>query len=74
MQFLLIISHDESFVPAETLVEETMGWVREMAGRGIRKYGNPLRPAKEAKSVRVREGKRVLTDGPFGACMEQMCA
>ncbi len=74
MQFLLIISHDESFVPAENLVEETIRWVKEMASRGIRKYGNPLRPAADAKTVRVRAGKTLLTDGPFVACKEQICA
>jgi hypothetical protein len=74
MQFLLIISHDESFVPSETLIEETIAWVGKMAKRGIRKYGNPLRPAGDAKTVRVREGKMLLTDGPFAACREQMCA
>jgi hypothetical protein len=74
MQFLLIISHDDSFVPAETLVEKTVAWVREMTGRGIRKYGNPLRPAGDAKTVRVRKGKMLLTDGPFAACKEQICA
>ena len=74
MQFLLIISHEESFVPADNLVEETISWVREMAGRGIRKYGNPLRPVEDAKTVRVRGGKLLLTDGPFAACKEQICA
>jgi hypothetical protein len=74
MQYLLIVCHDESFVPAETLIEETVGWVKEMASRGIRKYGNPLRPAGDATTVRVREGKLLLTDGPFATSEEQMCA
>ena len=60
MQYLLIICHDESFVPTEPLVAEIVAWIKEMEGRGIRKYGNPLRPPGDATTVRVREGNVVL--------------
>jgi hypothetical protein len=74
MQYLLIICHDESFVPTETLVKEIVAWDKEMEGRGIRKYGNPLRPPSDAKTVRVRKGNVVLTDGPFAKTKEKMAA
>jgi len=74
MQYLLIICHDESFAPTETLVAEIVAWVKEMEGRGIRKYGNPLRPPSDARTVRVREGNMVLTDGPFAETKEKMAA
>ena len=74
MQYLLIICHDESFVPVEPLVTEILAWIKEMEGRGIRKYGNPLRPPRDATTVRVREGKVVLTDGPFAGSKEKMAA
>jgi hypothetical protein len=72
MQYLLIICHDESFAPTEALVTEIVAWVKEMEGRGIRKYGNPLRPPSDATTVRVREGNVVLTDGPFAETKERM--
>ena len=74
MQYLLIIFHDESFVPTETLVKEIVAWDKKMESRGIRKYGNPLRPPSDATTVRVRDGKVVLTDGPFADTKEKMAA
>jgi hypothetical protein len=74
MQYLLIICHDEAFAPTETLVREIGAWVRDMEGRGILKYGNPLRPPGEAATVRVREGKVRVTDGPFAGSREKMAA
>ena len=74
MQYLMIICHDDSFAPTEVLVTEIVAWDKEMEGRGIRKYGNPLRPPSDAITVRVREGKRVLKKGPFAESKEKMCA
>lgn len=74
MQYLLIICHDESFVPAESLFTDIAAWIKEMEGRGIRKYGNPLRPPDDAATVRVRKGKILVTDGPFADSKEKMCA
>jgi len=73
-QYLLIISHDDAFMPTETLFTDILGWVEEMDNRGIRLYGNPLQPPGEAKTVRVRNGKRVCTKGPFADSEEKMCA
>lgn len=73
MQYLLIICHDDSFTPTETLVKEIVAWIKKMEGRGIRVYGNPLRPPSDATTVRVREGKVVLTKGPFAKSKEKMC-
>jgi hypothetical protein len=33
---------------------------------------NPLHPAATATSVRVRDGKRLITDGPFAETREQL--
>jgi hypothetical protein len=74
MQYLLIISHDDSFTPTETLLKDIVSWNKRMDRRGIRVYGNPLRPPADAMTVRVREGKVVLTSGPFAKSREKMCA
>jgi len=74
MQYLLIICHDDSFAPTETLVTEIVAWGKEMEDRGIAKYGNPLRPPSDATTVRVRDGNVVLKDGPFANSKEKMCA
>lgn len=74
MQYLLIISHDDFFNPTETLIQDIGNWIKKMEPRGIRVYGNPLRPAGDATTVRVREGKVVLKKGPFAKSKEKMCA
>lgn len=74
MQYLLIICHDESFAPTETLVADIVAWDKEMERRGIRKYGNPLCPPSDAMTVRVREGNLVLTAGPFADTNEKVAA
>ncbi|MGH8398444.1 MAG: YciI family protein [Gammaproteobacteria bacterium] len=73
-QFLLIICHDDDFVPTDALIAEIGAWIRKMEKQGIRRYGNPLRPAAEATTVRVRNGKRVLKNGPFENSREKICA
>ena len=74
MEYLLIICHDDLFSPSETLINDIIAWDKEMGQRGIRRYGNPLRPPSYATTVRVREGKIVLTKGPFAKSKEKMCA
>ncbi len=74
MKFLLIISHDEHFRPTEGLVEEIFRWMDEMMERGIMVHGNPLRPAEEAKTVRVRNGKLRAVNGPSTRAKEKISA
>ncbi len=74
MQFLLIISHDGAFAPNAHLIEDIGAWIQRMEDRGIRVYGNPLRPPGDAKTVRVRKGRVVVTNGPFADSEEKMCA
>ncbi|KQV88957.1 YciI family protein [Pelomonas sp. Root1237] len=74
MNYLLIIAHDDGFAPTERLVAEIMDWIKSMEARGIRVQGNPLRPASEAVTVRVRDGRISPSAGPFSRSREQMCA
>lgn len=74
MQYLLIISHDDTFAPTEALLKDIQAWIRKMEHHGVRLYGNPLRPAVDATTVRVRNGKVTLSKGPFADSNEKMCA
>jgi hypothetical protein len=74
MQYLLIISHDKKFQPTEQLIGDIHTWINDMQKRGIRLQGNPLRPASEATTVRIRNGKATRNNGPFSNAAEQMCA
>jgi hypothetical protein len=74
MEYLMIICHDEKFYPTEPLVADIIKWNNEMTARGIVKDGNPLRPPNDGVTIRIREGKRKVTKGPFSASREQMAA
>ena len=45
---------------------------QELHSRGQYISANPLQPISTASSVRVREGKRLVTDGPFAETREQL--
>jgi hypothetical protein len=74
MQYLLIICHEDAFVPSASLVTEIVAWIRDMHARGLRVYGNPLRPPEDAITVRVRNGVMTRTKGPFAETAEKMAA
>jgi len=63
MQYMLLIRHDSSF-KGRTVEGDSDAWFDEMVRRGVRKHGDRLRPATEAKTVRMRDGKLTVRDGP----------
>ncbi len=65
MQFILFIATDASPDPGAEAPGEVDAWVEEGERRGIRKLGDPFRPISEAKTVRVRGGELMVTDGAF---------
>jgi hypothetical protein len=76
MQFALLIYGDESAeqaMPAEGL-KQMMDGYRSFGERNASAIlgGDALRPTSTATTVRVREGERMLTDGPFAETREQL--
>jgi hypothetical protein len=55
------------YVPADDNVGE---WVDEIEARGVSEYGERLRPAHDATTVRVRDGEVLVVDGPFSEAKE----
>ncbi|HZS53943.1 MAG TPA: YciI family protein [Bryobacteraceae bacterium] len=73
MQFLLLIYEPEQrfangFDPAEFAEYRAFGEKNAAAIKG----GNALQPTPTAKTVRVRNGKAMTTDGPFAETKEQL--
>lgn len=73
MQYLLLIYDNEKrweqgFDPAELQSWNEFGGKHHAAIKG----GNALRPTSEATTVRVRDGKRLTTDGPYAETKEQL--
>ncbi len=48
-------------------------WLEDGMARGIRLDGDRLRPPREAKTVLVRDGEIVVSDGPFAETKEIIC-
>lgn len=65
MQYLLFIATDTEPGDPPEAPHEIDDWVEEGARRGIRKSGDALRPASEAKTIRVRRGELLVSDGPY---------
>ena len=75
MKYLLLIYGEEgAWTQAERddcYVESTQ-LTHELHSRGQFLAASPLQPVATATSVRVREGKRLVTDGPFAETHEQL--
>ena len=56
----------------EGLIAESLTWVEEMNGRGVRMSGSRLRPTTDAITVRMRESEVLISDGPFAETKEQI--
>jgi len=48
-------------------------WVDELDASGKRVIGEVLQAPTESRVVRVRDGKRYVTDGPFAETKEWIC-
>src|ERR1035437_1863235 len=71
MRYMLLICHDSSFT-ARTVKGDTAAWLEEMERRGVRETGDRLRPAAEAKTVSMHDGKLKVRDGPFAETREEV--
>jgi len=74
MKFVFIIAHDDAFAPNPKLIQDIMAWVRTQERRKVRIGGEPLKPAGEAVTVRVRGGKLRTRASPFARSQEKICA
>jgi hypothetical protein len=75
MKYLLLIYRDENSLSAtarEECYQESGRLVQEIASKGQYLASAPLHPTSTATSVRVRNGKRLVTDGPFAETHEQL--
>ena len=76
MKFLLLIHYDEQDFEARSdkapILAECGRFVEETTAGGQYVGGAQLHPTSTATSVRVREGKRLVTDGPFAETLEQL--
>jgi hypothetical protein len=76
MKFLLFVCWDAEDMNAqaepssETAEEESFPWLDELQARGAWITGDQLAPPRRARSVRMRGGKPIVSDGPFAETKE----
>lgn len=75
MKYLLLIYGDEQALTEterKDCYAESTQLAHDLHVKGPYIGANPLHPAAMATSVRVRDGKRLVTDGPFAETREQL--
>ena len=75
MKYMLLVYLNEqalSETEREQCYVKSAELAREIHSNGQYLDASPLHPTSTATSVRVREGKRLVTDGPFAETREQL--
>ena len=75
MKYMLLIYADENAwtdSEREHCYVESTELTHDLNTKGQYLGASPLQPVSTATSVRVREGKRLVTDGPFAETREQL--
>jgi len=78
MQYLLLIYDKESdwgkLSEAEqgAIMREYQDFSKSINASGHYRAGSQLHPVSKATTVRVRDGKKLITDGPFAETKEQL--
>lgn len=70
MQFLMFVASDSDPDQGADKRDSVSAWVEETNRTGKRVLGERLKPVGEAKTVRVRGGRTLVTDGPFAESKE----
>jgi len=71
---LLIYSNENAWTTDERehCFAESTALTHELSKQGKHLGASPLHPVATATSVRVRDGRRLVTDGPFAETREQL--
>jgi hypothetical protein len=75
MKYMLLIYSDEAAwteSEREHCFAESIQLTQELHAKGQYLDASPLHSVSTATSVRVRDGKRLITDGPFAETREQL--
>jgi hypothetical protein len=76
MKYMLMVCWDADRMNAQEEPEpgaaepESFPWLDDLQARGKWMIGDQLAPPRRARSVRVRDGKKLVTDGPFAETKE----
>jgi len=75
MKYMLLVYFEERAIDEkarEECYQESIQLTHDLAAKGQFLAAAPLYPTSTATSVRVRDGKRLVTDGPFAETREHL--
>jgi hypothetical protein len=78
MQYMLLIrsNEDDMKLASREDMEKMFGayqaYTKAMIDAGVMKHGAPLQPGSTATTVKVRDGKNQVLDGPYAEAREQL--
>jgi len=75
MKYMLLIYQDEQVLTdseRQACYVESTALAHDLKSKGQYLATSPLQPVATATSVRIRDGKRIVTDGPFAETREQL--
>ncbi len=78
LKFMLLVHHDEeafnkrSEAEREELLRESVQLANQLHSNGQYLSAAPLHPTSETMCLKIRDGKRLMTDGPFAETREQL--
>jgi len=78
MKYMLLVHHDEesfakrSEAERQHMLKESVQLANQLHANGQYLSAAPLHPTAETLCVRVRDGKPLVTDGPFAETREQL--
>ena len=78
MKYLCLVYQEETKLDAmseseyDAVVSETLDYREELRQSGHYIASSPLQPVQMATTIRVRNGKVFITDGPFAETKEQL--
>ena len=78
MKYMLLVHHDEETFSRRSeaertgLLRESVELANDLDASGKYLSAAPLHPTSETVCIRMRDGKRLVTDGPFAETREQL--
>src|SRR5262245_30421785 len=78
MKYMLLVHHDEeSFrkrpeAERQAMLQESVQLAQQLHASGHYRGAAPLHPSLQTTCVRVRDGRALVTDGPFAETREQV--
>jgi len=72
MQYLLLIHSDEKAMQTAPPEQNGGAYMKAMADAGVSKGGQRLHPTSTATTVRVKDGKTQVLNGPYAEVKEQL--